>query len=139
MAGGRRPQEQVRDSDALELGDSPFVSDIPGIQSGFRLDEHDVHFLVGYGAMLYAARDDYEFPFTHYGFVVAKLHAQSSFEDEKQLVLVFMMVPDEFAFELHGLDVAVIHLAEDARVAVIGEAAEFFFQINGVHVVTYRL
>jgi hypothetical protein len=50
-----------------------------------------------------------------------------------------MVVPEEFAFELHGFDVAVIHLAEDARVAVIGEAAELFFQINRVHVVSYRL
>jgi hypothetical protein len=49
-----------------------------------------------------------------------------------------MMVPDEFAFELHGFDVAVIHFAQDARVAVIGEAAEFFFQINRFHEVTYR-
>jgi len=35
--------------------------------------------------------------------VIAELHAQSSFNDEKQLILVFMMVPDEFAFELSRL------------------------------------
>ena len=91
------------------------------------------------GAAAPAARDDYEFPFTHDGFVIAELHAQSSFNDEKQLILVFMMVPDEFAFELHGFDVAVIHFTEDARVAVIGEAAKFFFEIDRVHDVAYRL
>jgi hypothetical protein len=139
MAGGRRPQEQVKDSDTLELGDGPFVSDVSGIQSGFRFDEHDVNFLVGDGAVLYPARDDDEFPFTHDGFVIAELHAQSPFDDKKQLILVFMMVPEEFAFELHGFDVAVIHFAEDARFVVIGEAAEFFFQVNRVHVVTYEL
>src|SRR6266436_4388933 len=107
MAGGRRPQERVKDSDVLELGDGPFVSDVSGIQSRFRFDEDDVNFLVGYGAVLHTAGDDYKFPFTHEGFVVAELHAQSSFDDEKQLILVFMMVPDEFAFQLHGFDVAV--------------------------------
>jgi hypothetical protein len=139
MAGGRWPQEQVKDSDVLELGDGPFVSDVSGIQSGFRFDKNNVNFLVCDGAVFHAARDDDEFPFSHDGFVVAELHPQGSFDDEKQLILVFMMVPDEFALELHGFDVAVIHFAEDARVAVIGKAAEFFFQINGVHVMTYRL
>jgi len=55
----------------------------PVFKVDFGSDEHDVNFLVGYGAMLHAARDDYEFPFTHDGFVIAELHAQSSFNDEK--------------------------------------------------------
>ena len=61
-----------------------------------------------------------------------------SVDDEKQFILVFMMVPDKFALELHGFDVAVIHLADDARVAVIRKTAEFFLQIDRVHVVTYK-
>jgi hypothetical protein len=129
----------MKDSDVLELGDSPFISDVSGIQSGFRLDEDDMNFLVRGGAVLHATRNDDKFAFTHESFVVAELHAQGSFADQKQFILVFMMVPDEFALEFHGFDVAVIHFAEDPRVAVIGEAAEFFFQINRVHVVTYRL
>ena len=43
-------REQIGSSDALELGDGPFVGDITGVQSGFRFDEHDVNFFVGDGA-----------------------------------------------------------------------------------------
>jgi hypothetical protein len=139
MAGGGRPQEHVNDSDALELGDGPFVCDVSGIQSGFRFDQDDVNFLIRDGAMLHAPRDDYEFALPHDGFVVAELHSQCALGYKKQLILVFMMVPDEFAFELHGFDVTIIYFAEDARVAVVGEAAEFVLQVDRVHVVTYRL
>ncbi len=39
-------------SDALELGDGPFVSDITRIHGGFGLNQDDVHFLVRYRTML---------------------------------------------------------------------------------------
>jgi hypothetical protein len=43
------------------------------------------------------------------------------------------MMPDEFAFQLHRFDLAVVHLANNARVAVVGEESEFFVQIDCFH------
>jgi hypothetical protein len=59
--------------------------------------------------------------------VIAELHAQCAFDHKEQLVLVFMMMQDKFAFEFDGFDVAAVYLADDARVAIVGKAAEFFF------------
>jgi hypothetical protein len=111
-------------SDALELGDGPFVGDVSGVESGFRFNQDDVHFFVGGGAMFDSARDDDEFAFVDDGFMVAELHAQHAFDDEKQFIFVFMMMPDEFAFQFDCFDLAIVYLADDARVAVVGEQAE---------------
>jgi hypothetical protein len=98
MAGLSRPRRRVPESDSLELCDRPFVGDVSRIQSCFWLEEHDVDFVVGDGEMFDAARDDDEFAFTHERFVVAEFHAQRAFDNEKELIFVFVMMPDEFAF-----------------------------------------
>src|SRR2546421_12764418 len=98
MAGRRSPREQNAGSDALELGDSPFVSDIAGVQRRFWLDQDDVDFLVSGGAVLDAARHNDKFAFVDDGFVAAELHSQRALHDQKQFVFAFMMMPDEFAF-----------------------------------------
>ena len=93
MASRGSPRE--RNSDTLELGDSPFVSDVAGIQRRLWFDQDDVDFLVSGGAVLDAARNDDKFAFVDDGFVAAELHPQSTFHDQKQLVFVVMMMPDE--------------------------------------------
>jgi hypothetical protein len=44
-----------------------------------------------------------------------------------------MMMPDEFALQFDSLHVTVVHFADDARVAVVGEQAEFFVQVDRFH------
>jgi hypothetical protein len=110
MAGGRPPQEQVNGSDALELGNSPFVGDVSGVQCGFRLDQNDVDFFLSYGEMFHSARHDHKFALVHYRFAITEPHAQSAFDDQEQLIFIFMMMPDEFTFQLYGFDVAVVYL-----------------------------
>src|ERR1700740_1725728 len=44
-----------------------------------------------------------------------------------------MMVPDEFTLELDGLHGAIIDFADDARIAVVAEAAELLLEIDGLH------
>jgi hypothetical protein len=119
--------------DALELGDGPFIGDISSVQSRFWFDQNDVNFFVGDGAMFDAARDNDEFTFAHRGFAIAEFHAQSAFDDQKELVFVVVMMPDKLAFEFNGFDVAVVDFADDARIAIVGEKAEFILEIDGVH------
>src|SRR5579863_799920 len=122
-----------RGSDALELGDGPFVGNVSRVESGLRFDQNDVNFFVGDGAVFYAARNDYEFAFADDSFAVAKFHAQSALDDEEEFVFVVMMMPDKFALEFDSFDVAVVDLADDARIAVVEEEAEFLLEIDGVH------
>jgi hypothetical protein len=120
-------------SDALKLGDGPFIDDVPGIQSRFWLDQHDVRFFVSDGAMLDAARHDDEFAFLDDGFAIAKLHPQGAFDDQEEFILIFVMMPDKFSLELDSFDVAVVYFPDDARFPMIGEEAEFFLEIDRVH------
>jgi hypothetical protein len=137
MAGGRSPREQIADSDALELGDSPFASDVPRVQRRSWFDQDDVNLFVSGGAVLDAARDDNEFAFLNGGFVAPELHPQYALYDQKHFVFALMMVPDKLALQFDGLDVAVVYFADDTRVAVVGKKGEFFVQIDCFHERTY--
>jgi hypothetical protein len=128
-----RPRERVEGLNALELGDGPFIGDISGIPSGLRFDKNDVNFSLGDRAVFDTAWDDDKFAFVDDGFMVAEFHAQGAFNDEEEFVFVVVMMPDEFAFEFDGFDVAIVHFADDARIAVVREEAEFVLEIYGVH------
>jgi hypothetical protein len=45
---------------------------------------------------------------------VSKMDIQTALQNEEQLVLVFMPVPDEFAVKLYKLDVLTVELADDS-------------------------
>src|SRR6266851_6774774 len=100
MAGRRSPQEQIADLDALELGDRPFVSDIAGVQRRFWFDQDNVDLFVRNGAVLDAARDNNELAFAHQAFTISEFHAERALHDEKKLILVIVMMPEKFSFEL---------------------------------------
>jgi len=84
-------------------------------------------FLVGGRAVLDAPWNNNEFAFLDCGFVVAEFHPQRALHDQKHFVFVVVMVPDELAAQFDGLDLAIIHLADDPRAPIVRKAAEFFF------------
>src|SRR5229473_4707787 len=83
--------------------------------------------------MLNAMRNNDEFAFANYGLVVAKLHAQHALDYEEEFIFDVMMMPDEFAFDLDDLHRAIVNNAQQALIPKIGETAEFFLEINGLH------
>src|SRR6266852_4047585 len=83
--------------------------------------------------MLDASRDNDELALADDGFMVAEFHAQRAFDDEEELVFDVMVMPDEFTLELDGLHRAIIDFANYAGMAVVGEAAELFFEVDGFH------
>src|SRR6266852_3220342 len=93
----------------------------------------NVNFFLGDGKMIHSARYDQKFSLAHNGFAVAELHLEPAFDDEEELVLVVVVMPDEFAFQFNGLDVAIVYLTDDPGVPVVGEEAELFFKIYGLH------
>jgi hypothetical protein len=90
-------------------------------------------FVVGDRAMLNAMGNDDEFAFANYGFMIAKLHTQHAFDHEEKFVFNIVMVPDEFAFDLDDLNHAVVDDAYLPLIPEIGESAEFFRKIYGLH------
>src|SRR5258708_9444585 len=108
MAGRRSPREQIADLDALELGDCPFVGDVPRVQRRVWFNQDNVDLFVRNGAVLDAVRDDNEFSFAHHTFTIAEFHAERALHDEKKLVFVIVMMPEKFSFELDVFHKAII-------------------------------
>ena len=75
--------------------------------------------------MLHAARHDEELAAFEPHLAIAELHSESPIDDQKQLVLTVVVVPDELALELDELDVLTVQLADDARIPVVGELESF--------------
>src|SRR5260370_39073774 len=108
MAGRRSRREQSAELDALELGDRPFVGDVPRVQRRFWFDQDNVDLFVRNGAVLDAARDDNELAFAHQAFPIAEFHSETTLHDEKKFVLVIVMMPEKFSLELDGFHQAII-------------------------------
>src|SRR5258707_7526243 len=83
--------------------------------------------------MFHAMGNDDELAFANYGFMITKLHAQHAFDHEEQFVFNVVMVPDEFAFDFYDLHHAVVDDAYLALIPEVGESAEFFLKIYGLH------
>lgn len=58
---------------------------------------------------------------------------QLAFHHEKQLVFIFVMMPDKLAFELDELDVGVVQLADDFGASIIREDAELLGDVDFFH------
>lgn len=47
--------------------------------------------------------------------LVSKMNLEGTLQNEEQLVLVFMPMPDEFTLELYKLDVLTVELTDNSR------------------------
>ena len=83
--------------------------------------------------VLDAARDDEKFTFFQPDLPVAEIHPNPPFRDQKKLILVLMMMPDELALEFDQLDVLPIELAGDPWVPVVVDLAELFLDVYFLH------
>ncbi len=55
-------------------------------------------------------------------------------DDEEELVLRVVMVPDELALQLDELDLHVVDVADHARMPVVADPGELLGQVHGIHV-----
>jgi hypothetical protein len=124
-------------SNALELVNGAFILYVACVERGRRLEQNDPAFVRGYGPMLDAARHDNEFtffdPLVRMIVMVAELHAEAAFDDEKHFVFVVMMVEDEFAVELYELDLLTVEFGSDAGLVVVGDFREFLGDVDFGH------
>src|SRR5262249_28040870 len=116
--------------EAVELGGGALISHVSGVQGRFGLKQDDLGFLFGERPVLHATRDDDEFAGADADFAVPQLHPHAALHDEKHLVLVVVMMPDELALELHELDQAVVHLADDLGLPLILKPPKHLRQID---------
>jgi hypothetical protein len=60
----------------------------------------------------------------------AKLHPQSALEDQEQLVLVIVVVPNELTFNLDKLGLELVDIGDDPVLKVVVHLAELLLKIN---------
>jgi len=109
MAGFGSPPEQLADSDTLELGDRPFVGDVPGVQCRFWFDQDNVDLFVRNGQCSTPCGTIINSPSNapdahHRGNFMRK----EPLHDEKSSSSLFVMMPQKFSFELDGFHKAII-------------------------------
>src|SRR3989441_10586835 len=80
--------------------------------------------------MLDAVWNDDELARLDHEVLVSQLHPQPALHDQKQLILVLVMVPDELTLELGELDEVVVHLAHDFGTPLILKPAEHLGEID---------
>ena len=87
---------------------------------------------LGFGDRLvfYAARNDEELALVEFDDPITKMYRQVAVEDQEELVLLLVMVPDELAFELGELDVLAVELADDTGAPAIRELLEFLGEVH---------
>jgi len=89
-----------------------------------------VNFLLCYGAMLHASRDDDELARIEKLRPIPKLHFQTTVEDQEKFVLVSVAMPDEGALQLGELDLLTIEGADDVRLPMLVNLGKFFLKID---------
>src|SRR3954462_9833918 len=85
--------------------------------------------------MFHAMRNDREFSRSQDEIFVTQLEAQLAFHHEEQLVFPLVMMPHEFALQLHELDQTVVHFAHDLGTPMLLKPAEHVGQIYRAGVV----
>jgi hypothetical protein len=117
----------------LQLRHGALVHDVTGVQRTGGLEEQEPAFFLGHWTVLDAAGNDDEFAFLDPLVMVAEFHAEAPFDDKEKLVLMVMMMEDEFAFNLVELHHLAVELGADVGLPVFGDFGEFFGDIDFAH------
>src|SRR5437016_5778785 len=83
------------------------------------LEEQDFDFLIRDRTMFHSARYDEEVNLNQSHALLAKIHPETSSQDQEEFVLLRVVMPDELALELHDLHVLPIQIADDTRVPMV--------------------
>jgi hypothetical protein len=83
--------------------------------------------------VLDAARDDEKLTFFQPDLPVTEIHPKPPFHYQEKLILILMMMPDEFSLEFDQFDVLAIELAGDPWVPMVVDLAELFLDVYFLH------
>src|SRR5690242_15091599 len=102
----------------------PLRHHVAGVLRGDRLDEHHPALLCGHRIVAHPARHDDELAGPERDVAILELDAHRAPDDEEELVLSLVRVPDELALQPRDLDVLVVHSADHLRRPELGDVLE---------------
>jgi hypothetical protein len=89
-----------------------------------------VHFLARDRAMLHALRHDEHLAGRKRHCAIAQFDIEHTFEDQKEIIGVVVLVPDEFTLELRDHHVVAVVGRHGARREVVAEGCELFRKVD---------
>jgi hypothetical protein len=120
--------------------DRLLANNIASVQGRFRFDQKDVDLVFRPWHVFDSTGNDNEFSGADSNIAVAQPYEQLTLRHEEQLVLIFVMMPNELAFELCQLDVGVVQLGGDLWSPVVAEQIEFLLDIpHGASMFRFRI
>ena len=104
----------------IELGSDPDVVvggelafGAAGVHNATRLDDHDLAFVFSDRLVFDTFRDDAHLPRAELNRVVLEFDLHAALDDEKGLVGIGVMMPDEFTLDLDQFELVVVHLGDN--------------------------
>ena len=96
-----------------------------------RFHQHHPALVAGDGPVLHALWHDEHLARRQLDCAVTELDGHLPVDDDEHFVGIGMAVPDELTGDLDQLELVVVHLGDDARCPVIGEASQLVLQVDG--------
>jgi hypothetical protein len=118
--------------DSVQFVQRKLVLYVASVERCGGLEEKDPAFFVGDGPVLDSAWDDDKFTFFELHSFVAELDPEAALYHQEHLVFVFMMMPDEFAFQLIELHQLSIEFTGDVGFPVVVDLREFLGEVDFV-------
>jgi hypothetical protein len=131
MSPYARFEETVLDSRRERY--SAFVLNVARVERRHRFKKQHVDFTHPDRLMFHAARNDEKLAGIEAHYVVSKVDLEMPVQDEGQLVLVLVAVPDELTLKFHELDLLTVELADYSGTPVLCELRQFLGQIDLLH------
>jgi TfoX/Sxy family transcriptional regulator of competence genes len=117
----------------------PFILYIACVQCRGWLKQQNVSFLLGYGSVFDATRNNQEFAFFQPDMAISKLHAKPAFYHQEKFIFVIVVMPDEWSLELDELDLLAVQFPGDLGLPGFGETGQFFGKAYLLHLLLLRL
>jgi hypothetical protein len=121
-------------SNPLELFYGHVAFDVASVECCLRLKHDELAFLVGMGLMLDTLRDNEHLAFLQADLLVSQVDTKKAIIHDKELVGLFVLVPDEISLKLHNLDQVIVDLPDDFWRPVFGEEREFAINIDWLQI-----
>jgi hypothetical protein len=106
---------------------------IPSIRRSAGFDEKNMGLVLSDRPVLNALRHHEYFAWTKPYSAVSQLNSDMSNENQKEVVGIVVLVPNEFALDLHDHEVVTVEATDDARLPIFRECREFIREIYCAH------
>src|SRR5581483_5799704 len=122
-------------TDAMDGQDTPSDPDIigrralaalgSGIHEALRLYQKELHLSLRAGLVSHAFRYDKHLPGAQPYCSILEVDSQGPVENDEGLIRLFVVMPDEIAFDAHELELVVVHLRNDLGLPLLRDQLEF--------------